>query len=79
MRLCDCIRYHSLQGEAFNTADPELVVCTMAGQGRHVHKEVLGLGGGPGRRLAQCPAHMIVRVLPLVAGERERQRQRERS
>lgn len=77
MRLCDCIRYHSLQGEAFNTADPELVVCTMAGQGRHVHKEVLGLGGGPGRRLAQCPAHMIVRVLPLVAGERDRDKERE--
>lgn len=65
---------HSLQGEAFDAADPELVVRTLGGEGRHVHKEVLGLRGDPGRRLAQRPAHMIVRVLPLVAGgERERE------
>lgn len=64
--------HHSLQGEAFNTADPELVVCTLTGKGRHVHKEVLGLGGGPGRRLAQCTTHMIVRVLPLVARQKKR-------
>lgn len=74
--MCDYIRYHSQQGEAFNTADPELVVCTLAGQGRHIHKEVLGLRGGPGRRLAQRPAHMIVRVLPLVAGRGEREKER---
>lgn len=74
MHLCDYVRYHSLQGEAFNTADPELVVCTLAGQSRHVHKEVLGLRGSSGRRLTQCPGHMIVRVLPLVAGERQRDR-----
>lgn len=41
-----------LQGEAFNTADPELVVCILTGQSGHIHKEVLGLGGGSGRRLA---------------------------
>lgn len=75
--LCFYIGYHSQQGEAFNTADPELVVCTLTGQGRHVNKEVLGLREGPGRRLAQCPAHMIVRVLSLVAGERERDREKE--
>jgi len=64
---------HSLQGEALHAADPELVVRLLAGEGGHVHEEELGLRGGPGRRLAQGPAHMVVRVLPLVAwGETDR-------
>lgn len=60
---------HSLQGEAFNPADPKLVVCALAGKGRHVHEEVLGLRSSPGRRLAQCSAHMIVGIFPLIAKE----------
>lgn len=59
---------HSLQGEAVHTADPQLVVCALAGQGGHVHKEVLGLGRGPGQRLAQCSAHVTVWIFPLIAG-----------
>lgn len=58
----------SLQGEAVHAADPQLVVGAPAGQGGHVHKEVLGLGGGAGQRLAQCSAHVTVGVLPLIAG-----------
>ena len=71
--MCLCVRVstvHSLQGEAVHTADPELVVCAQVGQSGHVHEEVLRLRGGPGRRLAQRPAHMGVWVLPLVPGER---------
>lgn len=61
---------HLLQGETFDAADPQLVVGALAGERRHVHEEVLGLGGGAGRRLAQSVGHMFVGVLPLVAGER---------
>lgn len=61
-------RAHSLQGEAVHTAHPQLVGGALAGQGGHVHKEELGLGGGPGQRLAQCSAHVIVWIFPLIAG-----------
>lgn len=61
--------FHSLQGEAFNTADPKLVVCALAGKGRHIHEEELGLRSSPGQRLAQCSAHMIIWIFPLVAKE----------
>lgn len=56
----------SLQGEAVHAADPQLVVGAQAGQGGHVHKEVLGLGEGAGGGLAQRSAHMGIGVLPLV-------------
>lgn len=65
--MCQIIYW--LQGEAFNTADPELVVCALAGKSRHIHKEVLGLRSSPGGRLAQCSAHMIVWIFPLIAKE----------
>lgn len=58
---------HSLQGEAVDTADPQLVVCALAGQGGQVHKEVLGLRRGPGQRLAQGSAHVTVWIFPLIA------------
>lgn len=61
--------FHSLQGEAFNPADPKLVVCALAGKGGHIHEKVLGLRSSPGRRLAQCSAHMIVGIFPLIAKE----------
>lgn len=67
--LLVCQKVHSLQGEAFNTADPELVVCALGGKGGHIHKEVLGLRSSPGQRLAQCTAHMIVWIFPLIAKE----------
>lgn len=62
---------HLLQGEAFNTVDPELVVRALVGKGRHIHEKELSLRGGTGWRLAQCTGHMVVRVLPLVAGDTE--------
>lgn len=64
-----CQLFHSLQGEAFNAADPKLVVCALVGKGRHIHEEVLGLRSSPGQRLAQCSAHMIVWIFPLIAKE----------
>lgn len=69
---------HSLQGEALDAADPQLVVGALAGERRHVHEEVLGLGGGAGRRLAQSVGHMLVGVFPLVAGETRKVEERRR-
>ena len=45
---------------------PQLVVRPQAGQGRHVHKEELGLRSRQRGGLAQRPAHVGIRVLPLV-------------
>lgn len=70
--------HDSLQGEALDAADPQLVVCALARQSRHIYKKVLGLRSGPGRRLAQGPAHVSVRVLPLVAAERKREGKRDK-
>lgn len=64
-----CPIFYSLQGEAFNAADLKLVVGALAGKSRHIHKEILGLRSSPGRRLAQCSAHMIVWIFPLIAKE----------
>lgn len=63
--------YNLLQGETFHTAHSQLVVCLLARQGGHVHKEVLSLGRGSGWRLAQGSAHVFVRVLPLIADTQE--------
>lgn len=61
-------RAHSLQGEAVHAAHPQLVARALAGQGGHVHVEVLGLRRGPGQGQAQCSAHVTVGIFPLIAG-----------
>lgn len=75
---CDYVKYHLLKGEAFNSANPKLVVCTLTRQSRYVHKKKLGFRERPSRWLTQCSAHMSVRVLPLVPdGKKDGERERE--
>jgi len=63
--VCVCV-CDSLQCEAVDATDSQLIVDVGIGERRHVHVEELSLCHGFSGRLAQRAAHLCVLVLPLI-------------